>query len=727
MQRAEEDAVAINYDWPSQSETKLLGKRYHRLDGPWKVRGTAEYAYDRNLDGMLVARLVTCPHAHAKITAIDIEPAKRVKGFRAAEIINPVGTELQWGLQEVVAVAADTEEAARDCVAAVKVTYEVLPHWMGDEDVKKAGEKNRVQPAEDKEEGDIVKGFEEAEVTHEGYYGLAMITHCCLEPHGQVVDWKDDEITVYASTQAVSRISADLAKSLAEDERFKDVKANQIRCITPVMGGGFGSKFNIDTWGIACAKLSKVTGRPVKLMLDRDEELSVAGSRPSDFGKIKVGAKKDGTLTAFEAETWSTGGVAGRGAPPLPYIFQDIPNRKTRHLNVSTNTGPARAWRAPNHPQAAALTMTALTDLAAKLKMDPVDFFKKNLGFTPRADVYSSEIDKCAELMGWKSKYHAPGDGKGHIKRGVGLSIHTWAGRPHDSTCQVRIEPDGGVTASLASQDLGVGNRTVIAAVLAETVGLPLHDVNVEIGDSVLPVSGASGGSTTVGGVSASTRRAATHALRKLAEVVAPDLGVAADDITVADGKVFAASDTSKSLSWTDACRKLGTKTIAEMGEQPARDQGKLNDSGVGGVQMAEVSVDVETGIIKVEKMVAVQDVGYVIALEQAESQVYGALIQGIAWALYEERVYDQMTGSYLNADMEFYKLSGIGDIGELVVHMVQGPYDDRGVIGLGEPPAISPGAAISNAVHNALGVRVPTMPMTADRVLAAIEKGGMS
>ncbi|MCB9384821.1 MAG: xanthine dehydrogenase family protein molybdopterin-binding subunit [Bryobacterales bacterium] len=720
--------MAINYDWPSQSETKILGKRFNRLDGPWKVRGTAEYAYDRNLDGMLVARLVTCPHAHAKITAIDIEPAKRVKGFRAAEIITPVGTELQWTHQEVLAIAADTEEAARDCALAVKVSYEVLPHWMGDEDVKKAGAHNRVQPAEDKEDGDVVKGFEEAEVTHEGYYGLAMITHCCLEPHGQVVDWKENgEIWVYASTQAVSRISADLAKSLTEDERFKDVKANQIRCITPVMGGGFGSKFNIDTWGVACAKLSKVTGKPVKLMLDRREELAVAGSRPSDFGHIKVGAKKDGTLTAFEAETWSTGGVAGRGAPPLPYIFQDIPNRKTRHLNVSTNTGPARAWRAPNHPQAAALTMTALTDLAAKLDMDPFELFKKNLGFTPRAEVYSAEMDKAAELFGWKQKFHKPGDGKGHIKRGVGMSIHTWAGRPHDSTCRVSIEPDGSVTAGLASQDLGVGNRTVIAAVLAETVGLPLADVKVEIGDSVLPPSGASGGSTTVGGVTASTRRAAIHALRKLAEVVAPDLGVAADDITVADGKVFAASDTSKSLSWKDACRKLGTKTISEMGAQPARDQGKLNDSGVGGVQMAEVSVDTETGIVKCEKMVAVQDVGYVVALEQAESQVYGALIQGIAWALFEERVYDQMTGAYLNADMEFYKLSGIGDIGELVVHMVQGPYDDRGVIGLGEPPAISPGAALSNAVQNALGVRVPTMPMTADRVLAAIEKGGLS
>jgi xanthine dehydrogenase YagR molybdenum-binding subunit len=163
------------------------------------------------------------------------------------------------------------------------------------------------------------------------------------------------------------------------------------------------------------------------------------------------------------------------------------------------------------------------------------------------------------------------------------------------------------------------------------------------------------------------------------------------------------------------------------MGEQPDRDGGKLNDSGVGGVQMADVSVGVETGIVRINKMVAVQDVGLVVSLKTAESQVYGALIMGICSALYEERVYDEMTGKLLNADMEFYKLAGIGDIGELVVHMMTGVYDDRGVIGIGEPPAVSPCAAISNAVANALGVRVPTVPLTPAKVLAALEKGGMA
>jgi xanthine dehydrogenase YagR molybdenum-binding subunit len=280
----------------------------------------------------------------------------------------------------------------------------------------------------------------------------------------------------------------------------------------------------------------------------------------------------------------------------------------------------------------------------------------------------------------------------------------------------------------LGSQDLGSGTRTVIGIVLADTLGLPLEAVTVNIGDSNYPPSGASGGSTTVGGVSASTRRAAVDAANKLTEVVAPFLGTTADQLEFKNGRVRMISDHSRSLSWKQACGKLGAKTISELGRQPDRNGGKLNDQGVGGIQMADVSVDVETGVVKINQLVAVQDCGYIIDMKTAESQVFGALIMGVAWALYEERIFDQQTGTALNADMEFYKLCGVGDIGDLVVHMMTGPgYDDRGVIGLGEPPAISPGAAIANAVFNALGVRVPTLPLTPDKVLAALEKGGMA
>ena len=719
--------MATKYDWPSAADRSVIGSRFARLDGPDKATGRAKYAYDRNPEELLVGRLVTSPHANARITKIDASGAEKMKGVRGVVLIQDIGDEVQWVGAEIAAIAADTEEIARDAVTKFKVEYEVLTHLVKEQDLDKAG--NRVAPGQEKDEGDPAKALAEADVTHEGFYGVETITHCCLEPHGNTVHWKGEkDITVWASTQAVGRIGADLAKNLSADPSLPKVSPSDIHVITPVMGGGFGSKFNIDSWGIAAAKLSRMTGRPVKIMLDRDEELKVAGGRPSYYGKVKVGAKKDGTLTVFDVESWSTSGVGRGGNPALPYVVVP-PNQRIRHVNVATNTGPARAWRAPRHPQCAVITHGALTDLAAKLDIDPIEFFKKNADLTQSPDVYRTELDKAAELIDWKAKYHKPGEGSGHMRRGLGVSIHTWGGRPHDSECRVIIEPDGAVSAELGSQDLGSGTRTVIAMVLAESVGLPVSRVNVKIGDSKYPPSGASGGSTTVGGVSSSTRRAAVNAVEKLKANVAEDLGASSpDEIEAKGGFLQLKSNPKKLIEWAKACRKLGTETISEMGSQPDRDGGKLADSGVGGVQVADVSVDMETGIIKMNKMVAVQDCGLIIDLKLAESQVYGAMIMGICSALWEERVYDQMTGDYLNADMEFYKLAGIGDIGELVVHMMTGVYDDRGVIGLGEPPAISPMAAISNAVFNAIGARVSTVPLTPDRVLAALEKkGGMA
>jgi xanthine dehydrogenase YagR molybdenum-binding subunit len=505
------------------------------------------------------------------------------------------------------------------------------------------------------------------------------------------------------------------------------VPATNIEIFTPYMGGGFGSKFGPDRWGIECAKFSKEVGKPIKMILERDLELMMAGSRPSHYAKVRVAAKKDGTITAWESESWSTGGPAGGGKPPIPYVL-NIPNQVTRHTSVSTNTGPARAWRAPNHPQSAVLTMCALDDLAHKLQMDPIEFFHKNAGLAgDRGEIYRQELLKAQELSDWKKLWHPRGDKTpGHIKRGLGVSMHTWGGRGHNSNCNVTINPDGSVEVALGSQDLGTGTRTVIAITAAETFGLPIEAITVKIGDSKYPASGASGGSTTVGGVSASTRRGTIDALEQLFAAVATSLGVQPDQLEAVDGKIQVKADASKSLTWKQACAKLGVKAIQVTGKNPGPCE--LGSSGVGGVEVADVSVDTETGLVKINKIVCVQDCGLILDMKTAESQCYGALIMGITYSLFEEKIMDATTGRMVNPNMEFYKLAGIGDIGELVVHMMTGPgYDERGVIGLGEPPVISPGAAISNAVANAIGVRVPTIPITPDKVLAALEKGGVA
>ena len=778
-----------DYAWPDAQNRSLIGKRVSRVDGAAKVSGRAKYTYDQNPPGLLYARMLGSPYAHAKIVAIDVSAAEKMPGVKAVKIIEQPGAEVHWAGSEIVAVAAVDERTAEDALRAIKVELQKLPHFVDDlaeprdvaevtgpltrqdlgnmfnnqvpepqiiqaiqkqgiafqpppayldmlrkndvgEDVIKALQSARVQETPtgpvpryrrvtDSTVGDPEAAFVRSDVTSEGFYGASVITHCCLEAHGAVASWPDPEhLEFRVSTQNLSGIADQLAGPLK-------MPASNIHVHQDHVGGGFGSKFGPDRWGAVCAQLSQLAGgKPVKLFLDRARELEVAGARPSSFARVKLGAKRDGTLTAWQSTSWGTGGPGGGGSPPLPYVFR-VPAQRRQHVAVSTNIGPARAWRAPSHPQAAMITMCAMEDLAAKLGMDPVQLFLKNVGLTRFPEVYAEELHKADELMGWSKRWHPRGDKTpGPSKRGLGLSIHTWGGRGHESNCDLTIHPDGAVSINIGTQYLGTGTRTAILMVAGDTLGLPVDAMTLNIGDNNFPSSGGSGGSTTIGGVSSSTRHAAVDALNQLFEVTASSLQAKPGELEAVGGTVRVKASPGRSLTWKKACAKLGAKGVTSRGKNPDTTKPPdLTNENVGGVQMADVSVDVETGIVRVEKMVAVQDCGLVINLKTAESQCYGALIMGISYALYEEKVMDPVTGRMLNPNMEFYRLAGYGDVPELVVHMMTGKgYDERGVIGLGEPPVVSPGAAISNAVANATGVRVPTIPLSPDRVLAALE-----
>ena len=584
-----------------------------------------------------------------------------------------------------------------------------------------SAEHARYQRAAAITQGNPEQAFKEAEVVARGMYGCSVIAHCCLESHGSTSQWTDpNHLFVHISTQNVSGIAGQMSEQLK-------LPAPNIHVHQDNVGGGFGSKFSSDRWDVAAAHLSKKAGgKPVRMMLERDAELAVAGARPSAYAKVSVATKKDGTITGWQSESWGTGGPGGGGMPPIPYIF-NVANQSKQHVAIRTNIGPARAWRAPNHPQAAVITMGALDDTAAKLQMDPLDFFLKNLDITgPRKDIYREELQIAAELMDWKNKWRPRGQNtSANLARGLGLSMHTWGGRGHESHCDLSIHPDGSVEIKMGTQDLGTGTRTAILIVAADSLGIPMEAIDLKIGDNQYPHSGGSGGSTTIGGVSSSTRRAAIDARDALFAKVAPALNAQPSDLECVKGSVRVKSDPSRSLTWKQACSKLGAMPLTVHGANPDRSRPPdLTNSGVGGVQMAEVEVDTDTGVVKVKKMVAVQDCGLIIDLKTAESQVYGALIMGIAYSLYEEKIMDPITGRMLNDNMEFYRLAGLSDIPELEVRMMTGKgYDERGVIGLGEPPVISPGAAISNATANAIGIRVPFLPLTPKNVLDAIEQ----
>jgi xanthine dehydrogenase YagR molybdenum-binding subunit len=778
-----------DYAWPDAEHRTLLGKRVQRVDSPAKVSGRAKYTYDVHRPGMLYGKVIRCPYAHAKIVAIDTSAAEKMAGVKAVHIVQQPGAVIHWAGDDVLAIAAIDELTAEDAARAVKVAYQQLPHlvsdaeppagaagpagpmgqndiWdttdlMSDEQVAIEVEKRGVsfqateavlaqlkkfrmpdvvvdairkapykslmeesstslyQEAAALSQGDPDKAFREADVVSQGLYGLPVITHCCLESHGSIMEWTDKEhLFAHMSTQGVAAIGAQLAEPL-------NTAAANIRVYQEHIGGGFGSKFAVDRWHIAAAELSKKAGgQPVRIMLEHDAELEVAGARPSAYARVKVAAKKDGTITAWQSRSWGTGGPGGGSMPPIPYIF-DIPNQRKEHTAIRNNIGPGRAWRAPSHPQAAVITMSALNDLAGRLNMDPLELWLKNLEIAgTRKEIFRQELGIASDLMGWREKWQPRGQNKsGSIARGLGLSMHTWGGRGHASECDITIHPDGSVAIKMGSQDLGTGTRTVISTVAAETLGIAVAAINLRIGDSQHPASGVSGGSSTVGGVSASTRRAAVDARDILFAKAAPMLNVRPDQLECVNGTVRVKNDPGKSLSWKQACSTLGVVPVTVRGRNPDTSKPPdLTGSGVGGVQMAEVDVDTDTGVVKVKKMVAVQDCGLIIDLKTAESQCLGALIMGISYALFEEKVMDPTTGRMLNADMEFYRLAGLSDIPDLVVHLMTGKgYDERGVIGLGEPPVISPGAAISTAVANAIGVSVPFLPLTPDRVLDAL------
>ncbi|HEY2415355.1 MAG TPA: xanthine dehydrogenase family protein molybdopterin-binding subunit [Pirellulaceae bacterium] len=736
--------MAVEYSWPSKAKSHAIGKRVKRLDGMDKSTGKAKYTYDVNLKNQLIAKGLGCPHASCTIKSIDTSAAEKVAGVVEVMPLKKVGDKVEFQGDLIIVVAAESEGAGREGVAACKVEYDQQPVFVKDSDLaaaKAAGRTSkgggRVQTEKMPKEGENQEEFVAAEIERvlkeaahvvEGEYGIDVITHCCLEPHGSTVQWDGNKLTAYHSTQNVSGCDEGFANDLK-------IAASDVEVICNYIGGGFGGKFQVDYWSTAAARISQKTGRPVKLMLDRDQEMKIAGNRPSGYIKVRLGADKDGMITVWDSEHWGTSGVTGGPADyrQIPYVYRPA-NQRISQVNIKTNNSPQRAWRAPNHPQACAITQVAIDDLAMKMGVDSYDIFMKNLGTDDKPlvagakpSVYKGEMERAAALMDWKAKWHPHGKGqaKGSIVDGLGLAIHTWGGGAGQSSCTIKIHPNGDVETTCGTQDLGTGTRTVIALVLAETFGLPYESIRVNIGSSKMPVSGASGGSTTVGGVSESHRRAGQDAFAKIAELVGKKLDVDPAKLEAVNGRVQSTDDAKKSVSWKEACSLLGMSPLEVKGDYVRGTRNTpLSNSQVGGVQMAHVEVDKETGVIKMKKFVAVQDIGLIISPQQAESQINGAFIMGIAYALFEQRINDPSTGAFVNCDLANYKLCRIGDIGEFVVEFYEPESErKRGVIGLGEPPVIAPGAAISNAVANALGVRVSPLPLTPQRVLAALKK----
>jgi xanthine dehydrogenase YagR molybdenum-binding subunit len=685
-----------------------------RLDAPEKVTGRARYTYDINRPGMLYGKMVRSPHAHARVVSVDLSQAEKAPGVKAVIAWKDPGSQVMYQGDPVAAVAADTEERAIDAARLIRVRYETLPHFANVEqamaaDAPEVFPGGNTRQGATEETGDLAAGFANAAHVVDATYATHVITHVCLETHGCVCEWDGDKLTAWVSTQAVIQTAQQFAQAL------KIPQAN-VHTITQYMGGGFGSKFGPDSQGIICAKLAQQAKAPVKLMLDRKEEHLDTGNRPSATAHIRAGVTADGQLTAFDGQSWGTGGAGATSGFPLPYIY-NFPNRKRVHKDVYINAGQQRAMRAPGHPQGCFLTEILMDELADRVKMDPVAFRIKNLPPAAPNAMWAEYFQRGAKAFGW-DKRHPTGDTtSGPIKTGMGVSAHRWGGAGRGSRAHIDVTSDGGVVVKCGTQDIGTGTRSIIAMVAAETFGLPVSAVKVEIGDSNLPFSGGSGGSTTAASVTPAIRVASVDALDALLAKAAPALGAAPADLFAEGGRIRVKGNTAKSLAWKDACKLIGTEPISVDGQW----QDGLSSSGTSGVQFAEATVDIETGIVKVSRILAIQDCGLIVDKLTAESQAHGGIIAAINFALFEDRIIDRVTGQMVNPNMEWYLLAGMSDVPKVEVILNNMP--ERGVIGIGEPPTVSTASAIANAVRNAIGVTIRSLPLHPHKVLAAIEQ----
>ncbi len=696
--------------WKPLDKMSILSTHYSRLDGPDKVAGRAKYAHDIKLKGMLYGAILSSPHPAAKILRIDDSRVRKLPGVKAVLTdIHPTGT-VRYAGEEIAAVAATRPEILEDALELFQVDYEILPFVADMEAAMKEGaprvfnDRPNVREPRIREGGDLEAGFAQADVIVESEFRTQVQTHSCLEVHGSVVAWDGDELIIYDTTQAVHGVREGIASHL-------DIPVNKVRVICHHMGAGFGSKLQPGRYTAIAARLARAANAPVKLMLTRKQDFTNGGNRPNSLSKIKVGATRDGKLVAFSATTYGSAGIGTNAGVRLPIVY-DVPNWRLEHHDVFTNAGAARAFRAPGCPQASFAMEQVMDELAEKLNMDPLEFRLKNDSNQTR----QKEWRLGAEKFGWSRRNKKPGAQSGRYKQGMGLAASIWWPGGRATKATMIIYPDGTVDIKCGTQDIGTGTRTYVASVAAEELEIPMKYIRPLIGDSDYPRSGASGGSTTSPSVAPAIKNTAEQAKARLLEVAAQHLGVSAAELKWQGGTVRAADQNGKSLNWRELCSLLGTDPLEVHGQWVKG----LSSRGVAGCQFAEVTVDTWTGKIQVNRILAVADCGLILNRLTTESQINGGIIQGISYALYEERFMDPVTGTMINTNFSDYKIAGTLETPKIDIILYDEP--ERGVIGIGEPPTIPTNAAIANAVYNAIGVRMRELPMTPDRVLMALE-----
>jgi xanthine dehydrogenase YagR molybdenum-binding subunit len=718
----DEDALD---QWP-EGPLKVVGRKVPRVDGLQRARGQAPYTADVQLPGMLHTAVLRSSHARARVTSIDLAPARSAPGVRAVigpDDLEALTDEPGYVGHAVAAVAADSLGQAQAAVERIAVSWDVLePLLDPDEAVRQESFTN--DGPDRYERGEFERGLAEADVVVEAEYRTQVVLHNSLETHQAVCHWEDDGITIYISTQYIWGIRKSMADNLG-------LPRDKVRVVCEAMGGGFGAKNSPGDYTPIAAELAKRTGRPVKCALTRREENIASGNRNATIQRLTVGAKSDGTLTALGGEFVNAIGFSGwsmttEGPMQMLYACENV---RTVNYGAKLNMPPNAAFRAPGFVEGTFALECLLDELAAKLDLDPLEVRRRNYADSDRIDdrpFSSKNLAECYRRAEphWAKREEVRARSQGPWKHGIGLASQIWfGGGGPPSYAWIRVGADGRAQVVTAMQDIGTGSRTAMAQIAAEELGIPIEHVQVSLGDSARgPFASISAGSSTIPSMGPAVRSAAADVKRQLIEIAAQRFHLEERVLDIKDGKLVSSDGGSWPLEEITG--------LLEDGQILGKGARGPNPTGMRvltfGVQVAEVAVDVETGEVRVDKVVAIHDVGRVINQLGAESQVEGGIIQGIGHTLSEERIVDPATGSILTRTLDAYKLPTIADVPEIVTDLVDVPdphLTNLGSKGLGEPPIIPTAAAIANAIRDATGADVRSLPISREEMLRALRE----
>ncbi len=722
-------------------DLKHIGRSYSRLEAEDIVTGKAKFTGDIFLPGMVYGKLIRSDKPRARVISIDTSGAEASPGVKGVVLLDR--EEIFYSGQILGAVAAVSEQAAADAVRAVKVEYEELPFVVSADramrpNAPQTTTRENISPPRPIERGNIVEGFAEADQIIEREYTTQVEIHQPLEPHSTVVSWDNENLLLYEASQTIYYSKSQIVGLLRRDFPEWNVTANKVRVLCEHTGGAFGSKIGFNNHIKAQVMLAKKINLPVRIVLDRYEQSVDAGNRPDSIQKYKIGAMKDGTITAMELQGYCSGGVGGGDGLTQPIVdMYKCPNIKAVSQSVFTNTGPGKPFRAPGHVQAFFGFESLIDELAHEMNIDPVELRKKN--FTDReaggtGRPYSSNgllecYEKGAKAIGWERRNVNPSSDPGTKKKGMGVAALQWfgVGEPN-STVEADIYKDGSVDIKNGTQDIGTGTRTIMAQVAAEDLGLEINDVNILIGDTNYPPGSPSWGSINASSTCPAVRTACYEALRKLFPIAASKLGVTPEELDVKNGNIFVTADPEKIMNFKEVASLLSEDKVTGSGKR--RPNPNEYAGNTFGAQFCEVEVDTATGVVKVLKVVPALDSGRIINPLTCDNQVIGGVNQAIGYALLEERIMDDRTGRMTNPNLHDYKImpaTEAPDIEIIYADIVDNLQNNIGCKGVGEPPTISLAASVANAVYNAAGVRIRSIPITPDKVLDALRKEGRS